>query len=227
MPKILIASNNPGKLVEIQALLAPAFQGAPPESGLREVELVLPREQGLALDVVEDGHTYAENAALKAMAYYRAIPPGARERPIILADDSGLEVDALDGAPGLHSARYLDRPGATDADRRAFLLQNLAGKPRPWRAHFHCTVALVAPDGELAYADGDCPGEIIPSERGTNGFGYDPIFMLTDSGLTMAELSMEQKNRLSHRALAVLASIPTLKKWLGQGKPPNPSGVSS
>ena len=213
MAKILIASNNPGKLVEIQALLTP-------ESGLRDVELVMPREQGLALDVVEDGHTYAENAALKAMAYYRALPsaaPGALQRPIILADDSGLEVDALGGEPGLHSARYLGRPGATDADRRAFLLQNLVGKPRPWRAHFHCTVALVSPRGELVFADGDCPGEIIPNERGTHGFGYDPIFLLTDSGLTMAELSMEQKNRLSHRALAVLAAIPTLKKWLGQG----------
>jgi XTP/dITP diphosphohydrolase len=207
MAKILIASNNPGKLVEIQALLVP-------ESGLQNVELVMPREQGLALDVVEDGQTYAENAALKAQAYYRALPLGSGERLVILADDSGLEVDALGGAPGLHSARYLGVPGATDADRRAYLLENLADKPRPWPAHFHCTVALIAPDGELAFADGDCAGEIIPTERGTGGFGYDPIFLLTETGLTMAELSTAEKNLLSHRALAVKAALPTLKKWL-------------
>jgi XTP/dITP diphosphohydrolase len=207
MAKILIASNNPGKLVEIQALLVP-------ESGLQNVELVMPREQGLALDVVEDGQTYAENAALKAQAYYRALPLGSGERLVILADDSGLEVDALGGAPGLHSARYLGVPGATDADRRAYLLENLANKPRPWPAHFHCTVALIAPDGELAFADGDCAGEIIPTERGTGGFGYDPIFLLTETGLTMAELSTAEKNLLSHRALAVKAALPTLKKWL-------------
>jgi XTP/dITP diphosphohydrolase len=207
MAKILIASTNPGKLVELQALLTP-------DTGLQSVELILPRDLGLALDVVEDGATYAENAALKAMAYYRALPPGLDERPVILADDSGLEVEALDGAPGLHSARYLNKPGATDADRRAYLLRNLTGKPRPWRAHFHCSVALVSPSGEMAYADGDCPGEIVPVERGSNGFGYDPIFLLTESGLTMAELSMAQKNQLSHRALAVVAAVPIMKKWL-------------
>jgi XTP/dITP diphosphohydrolase len=207
MAKILIASNNPGKLVEIQALLGP-------DTGLQNVELVMPREQGVALEVVEDGQTYAENAALKAQAYYQSLPPGSGERLVILADDSGLEVDILGGAPGLHSARYLGRPGATDADRRAYLLENLADKPRPWLAHFHCTVALIAPDGELAYADGDCPGEIIPTERGTGGFGYDPIFLLTETGLTMAELSMEEKNMLSHRALAVKAALPILRKWL-------------
>jgi XTP/dITP diphosphohydrolase len=199
---ILLASNNRGKLVEIQALL-------PAEQGYR---LLLPSEIGLALNVVEDGRTYAENAALKATAFHRASMPGVY---IVLADDSGLEVDALGGAPGLHSARYSTKPGATDADRRAYMLQNLDGLPRPWTAHFHCTVALVSPGGELVFVEGDCPGEIIPTERGSNGFGYDPIFWLPELGCTMAELSMEQKNRLSHRARAVQAAVPTLRTWLG------------
>jgi XTP/dITP diphosphohydrolase len=200
---ILLASNNRGKLVELQALL-------PAAAGYR---LLLPADISLALDVVEDGLTYADNAALKATAFHRATATGAY---IILADDSGLEVDALGGAPGLHSARYAEhiKKGATDADRRAFLLHNLQDKPRPWTAHFHCTVALVSPVGELVFAVGDCPGEIIPTERGSNGFGYDPIFWLPAAQRTMAELSMDQKNQLSHRALAVQAAIPTLRRWL-------------
>ncbi len=208
MFKLLIASNNRGKLGEIQALLGPA-------AGLSELELILPRQLGIELDVVEDGLTYAENASLKAMAYYRAAPAHTREPLIILGDDSGLEVDALGGKPGLHSARYSPKPGATDADRRAYLLENLAGggAPRPWLAHFHCTVALVSPAGEQVFVEGDCPGEIIPHERGSNGFGYDPIFLLPQLGQTMAELPMAEKNQLSHRALAVRAAIPILQRW--------------
>lgn len=122
---LLLATNNPGKLVEIQDLLL----GLP-------VQLVLPRQMGLALDVVEDGQTYAENAALKALAFSKA------SGLVALADDSGLEVDALEGRPGLYSARFSPLPGATDADRRVYLLEQLQGKPRPWQAHFHCTVAI-------------------------------------------------------------------------------------
>jgi XTP/dITP diphosphohydrolase len=207
MAKLLIASNNPGKLVEFEALLHPA-------AGLERVELILPRQIGLALDVLEDGQTYAENAARKAQAYYRAVSDLGGETPVILADDSGLEVDCLGGAPGLHSARYSPQAGANDADRRALLLRNLAGQPQPWLAHFHCTVALISPQGELVYTHADCPGEIIPTERGTGGFGYDPIFLLPELGQTMAELSMEHKNQLSHRALAVKAAIPVLRQWL-------------
>lgn len=232
MTKILIASNNPGKLVEFEALLHPA-------AGLDQIELILPRQIGLVLDVVEDGQTYAENAWRKAHAYFQAVSVLSDEKPIILADDSGLEVDCLGGAPGLHSARYGlaaplggaslaaplggvggaaetggVSPGATDADRRATLLRNLAGRPQPWTAHFHCTVALISPAGELVYTHADCPGEIIPTERGSGGFGYDPIFLLPELGLTMAELSMEQKNQLSHRALAVKAAVPVLRRWI-------------
>jgi XTP/dITP diphosphohydrolase len=193
-PSLLIATTNPGKLKEMQALL-----------GSLTVTLVLPRDLGIDLDVEENGATYAENAALKARAFCSA------SGLITLADDSGLEVDALDGQPGLHSARYLSMPGANDADRRAYLLKNLAAKPRPWQAHFHCSVALAAPGKEVQFAEGICPGEIIDEERGTNGFGYDPLFRVAGTGRTMAELSMDEKNQLSHRARAVHAAIPLIK----------------
>lgn len=225
MLQILLASNNPGKLLELQALLLSPTGRRP------RFAVLSPLQLGIDLDVSEDGQTYAENAALKALAYARAAQShpalAARGgRVIVLADDSGLEVDALGGAPGLHSARYTGlaqaaeaakRPG--DAERRAFLLHALAesGAPRPWTAHFHCTVALVgvsfqpASLGKPVFTTGDCPGEIIPEERGSNGFGYDPIFFIPALGRTMAELSMEEKNALSHRALAVKAALPYLK----------------
>jgi XTP/dITP diphosphohydrolase len=125
---------------------------------------------------------------------------------ISLADDSGLEVEALAGAPGLYSARYGSQNGEklSDQDRRVYLIQNLQGKPRPWTARFHATIAIALPNGETHLAEGYCEGEIIPEERGSGGFGYDPIFLLSELGRTMAELSMEEKNRLSHRARAVM-----------------------
>jgi XTP/dITP diphosphohydrolase len=193
MRKLLIASGNPGKLDEIGALLA----------GL-DLKLVTPRQLGLELDVHESGETYAENAAKKAMAF------SAASGLATLADDSGLEVDALGGLPGIRSARFSPVPGASDADRRAYLLERLTGLPRPWRAHFHCTVALALPGREILFTEGDCHGEIIPQERGSNGFGYDPIFLIPEMGRTMAELSMDEKNRLSHRARALKAAIPLL-----------------
>ncbi|MEW5827590.1 MAG: non-canonical purine NTP pyrophosphatase, partial [Chloroflexota bacterium] len=108
-----------------------------------------------------------------------------------------------------------DGGGWTDADRRAYLLHNLGGHPRPWAARFHAAIAIAAPDGRIRFAEGICPGEIIPEERGAGGFGYDPIFMLAGLGKTMAELGMDEKNRLSHRARAVQAAIPALKEILG------------
>jgi len=195
MKRLLLATNNKGKLRELRAILADL-----------PLELVTPADINLHLDVKEDGETYAENAAKKALAFARASGLTA------LADDSGLEVDALNGAPGLYSARYSSKPGASDADRRAFLLQNLVGKPRPWTARFRATVALAGPEGGVQFAEGTCPGEIIPSERGTGGFGYDPIFLLPELGQTMAELPEETKNRLSHRARAAQAAKPILMK---------------
>lgn len=195
MPRLLIATNNQGKITELRALL----QDLP-------ADLVTPADIGLELDVPEDGQTYAENAAVKAAAFAKA------SGLISLADDSGLEVEVLGGAPGLHSARYVAKPGATDAERRAFLLQNLRNKPRPWKARFRSTVAIAAPDGTVQVTDGHCDGEIIPEERGTGGFGYDRLFYIATMGQTMAELSLEDKNRMSHRANAVRNAMPLLIK---------------
>jgi XTP/dITP diphosphohydrolase len=203
MRKLLIATNNPGKLVEFQALLA----------GL-DLELVTPARLGLHLEVEENGQTYAENAAAKALAFAEA------SKLVSLADDSGLEVEALGGEPGIRSHRFAPQPGASDSDRRAYLLARLAGHPRPWRGRFFCTVAVAVPEAGqgksiVRFAEGACPGEIIPEERGENGFGYDPIFLIPELNRTMAELNMEEKNRLSHRARAVMAARPALAGLLG------------
>ena len=187
---LLLATNNQGKLRELRSLL----------TDLVGVELVSPKDIGLELIVEEVGETYAENAALKAKAFANA------SGLIALADDSGLEVDALDGAPGLYSARYAPKVGATDADRREYLLQNLTGKPRPWTARFRATIAVAIPNGSVQFAAGICEGEISLEERGTGGFGYDPIFVLAGMHKTMAEFSEEEKNLVSHRARAIAAA---------------------
>ena len=183
--------------------------------------VTIPAEFGLNLQVIEDGHTYAENAARKAFAFHRAIKQVLNQDNlpdddlvIVLADDSGLEVSALNGAPGLHSARYSQKPGADDADRRSYLLEQLRTHPRPWHARFCCTVAIVDPSGDLHTAEGKCPGEIINQERGSSGFGYDPIFLIPHLGRTMAELTMAEKNQLSHRAQAVSAARPILENLI-------------
>ncbi len=193
MKTLLIASSNPGKIQELTALLQDL-----------DLLLVTPQQLGLQLNVEESGETYAENAAKKASQH--ALASGL----LTMADDSGLEVDVLGGAPGVRSARYSPQPGATDADRRTYLLEKLQGYPPPWLAHFHCTVALVKPGREAVFTVGNCYGEIIPEQRGSHGFGYDPIFLLTELGKTMAQLDMIEKNRLSHRARAVRAAIPLL-----------------
>lgn len=198
MRRLLIATNNPGKVRELRALL----------DGLT-LSLLTPNEAGLDLAVIEDGSTYVENASKKAKVFASASGLPA------LADDSGLEVAVLDGAPGLHSARYLGGHDATDSERRSFLLQNLKGKPLPWTAKFRCAVALATPDGRLQWAEGECGGEIVPEERGSEGFGYDPIFLVEGTGKTMAELGMDEKNRLSHRAKAVMQARHFLEVFLG------------
>jgi len=197
-PKLLIATNNTGKVKEIHAILQDL-----------DLDLILPADLGLELDVEEDGQTYAENAIKKALAFSSASGLTA------LADDSGLEVDALDGKPGLHSNRFGPGP-STDASRRAFLLQNLNGVPRPWMARFRATVAIASPGRGVRTVEGICPGEIVPQERGQGGFGYDPIFYLEGINKTMAELEMDEKNRLSHRGQALQKAIPVLVElfWL-------------
>ncbi len=195
MKKLLIATNNKGKLKEFQDLLK--------DTG---IELITPPDINLDLEVEEDGITYTENAAKKAKAFAQA------SGLISLADDSGLEVDALDGAPGLYSKRYSPKPNASDADRRAYMLENLNEKSHPWKAHFHATIAIATSEKDVQIVEGNCYGEIIPEERGTGGFGYDPIFLFPELNKTMAELEMEEKNRLSHRAKAVMNAIPILRE---------------
>lgn len=197
MKKLLIASNNRGKLAEITDLLKQL-----------PIDLVTPGDLGLDLDVDETGGTYAENARLKAAAFLKASEIAS------LADDTGLEVDTLDGAPGLHSKRYTPDPQASDSDRRKLLIQNLAGFSRPWKARFMCCVALALPDGSTCMAQGSCEGEIIPDERGEQGFGYDCIFYFPELGETMGELNLDMKNRVSHRARAVMNIIPAIKEFL-------------
>lgn len=188
--KLLIATTNKGKREELVALL----QGLP-------VEIVTPADLGLDLEVDETGATYDENAILKAETF--CLAAGL----ITLADDTGLEVDALDGRPGLHSARYVDSPNASDADRRAKLLRELADKPWPWTAHFHCSVAVAGPGRETRVFEGNAYGQIQTEERGEFGFGYDCLMVLDGVGRTLAEMQMDEKNRYSHRALAVKAAI--------------------
>ncbi|MGC8838060.1 MAG: XTP/dITP diphosphatase [Anaerolineae bacterium] len=199
--KLLIATHNPGKVRELRALL-----------GDLPLELTWPGELGLDLQVEESGASFEENARLKALAYARASGLWT------LADDSGLEVDALGGAPGVHSARY-GGPGASDVDRYRLLLERMAGVPEGQRqARFRCVVALASPQGQVWTAEGRVEGVVAREPRGENGFGYDPVFYMPDLGCTMAELPQEQKNRLSHRARAVEAIRPLLERLAREGE---------
>ncbi|MDY6845587.1 MAG: RdgB/HAM1 family non-canonical purine NTP pyrophosphatase [Chloroflexota bacterium] len=201
-PELLAATSNPGKIKEISAILSPF-----------DIKIITPQALSLKLRVAETGATYLENARLKAQAYHQAtgIP--------VLADDSGLEVDALDGAPGLHSARFSPKENADDADRRAYLIEKLAGKARPWKAHFHCTAVLLLPDFGLIEKVGHCHGIIIPEERGETGFGYDPIFYIPEYQATMAELGPDIKNKISHRAKALTALMPVIVSLFENNNP--------
>ena len=191
--RLLVATHNAGKRREFAALLGP-WKG----------ELLFPDMLGLRLEVVEDGTTYAENALKKARAYARAA------NMLALADDSGLEVDALGGAPGVHSARYV---AGSDRARVEALLEALTGVPWERRsARFRCVVAMVSPDGVWETAEGVCEGAIAFEPAGDGGFGYDPVFFLPEYGCTMAQLPPETKNRISHRARAIRAALPVLER---------------
>ncbi|MCP4539260.1 MAG: RdgB/HAM1 family non-canonical purine NTP pyrophosphatase [Chloroflexi bacterium] len=191
--KLFIATQNPGKMREFRQLLAPL-----------QADLCFPSDLGLDIDVVEDGVTYEENAHLKALAYVSA------SGLITFADDSGLEVDALDGAPGIRSARYA--PGH-DTDRVTALLTQLHNVPWEQRtARFRCVVVIAMPTGEFYSAEGVCEGEIAFEATGQGGFGYDPVFYLPDHDCTMAQLPQDKKNRISHRARAVEAATPILHR---------------
>lgn len=185
-PALLLATTNKGKQRELCALLAAL-----------PCVCITPDELGLTLEVPETGSTYAENASIKAAAYLAA------SGLMVVADDTGLEVEALGGAPGVWSARFSELLHATDADRRAKLLRVLEGKPRPWLACFQCVVAVAAPGKDIRLFQGSVEGEIIGEERGERGFGYDRLFWIPAAGKTMAELDLAEKNQYSHRAAAI------------------------
>jgi XTP/dITP diphosphohydrolase len=195
MTGLLIATSNPGKREEYEYLLASL-----------NLPLVTPGGINLSIHVDECGQSYAENARSKALAYCQA------SGLLTLADDSGLEVDALHGEPGLHSARY----GGPDLDDRArfrLLLQQLDGVPWEERsARFRCVIVVAAPGGVTYSSEGVCEGLIAFGPKGEHGFGYDPVFCLPEHDCTMSELPPRVKNRVSHRARAVEKMLPVLSR---------------
>ncbi len=201
-PRLLVATRNQGKIDELAELLA----GVEADwTSLADLEA-----EGLVVeDVAETGDSFTANAILKAEGYAR------QSGLLTLADDSGLEVAALGGAPGVYTARF---GGAelTSEERYLYLLARLRGVAAAERgAQFRCVVALAAPGGLLATAEGSVAGRIAAGPRGMGGFGYDPVFFVEEQGMTMAELPAAIKNRISHRARAVMALRPALLRILG------------
>jgi XTP/dITP diphosphohydrolase len=197
MVKLLVATNNPGKVKEYEVLL----RGLP-------LTLTYPAQEGIDIEVEETGSTFAENARLKAVAYARV------SGLLTLADDSGLEVDALGGEPGTRSARFAGQ-GASDEDRYRLLLSKLEGVPWERRtARFRCVIAVATPRAEIRLAEGTCEGVIAFEPKGEYGFGYDPVFYMVEHGQTMAELEPEVKNRISHRARAAEGALRILQELL-------------
>ena len=191
--KLILASNNAHKLVEIRAILGSEFD-----------EILSMKEAGIVHETVEDGSTFLENAEKKAREIMEISGCCA------LADDSGLCVDALGGAPGIYSARYAGEHGDDKANNRK-LLRELEGVENR-RAHFACAMVLVRPDGSVVRAEGRMDGVIAYEEAGENGFGYDPLFYLPEKGITNGQLSPEEKNAISHRANALHALVKKLRE---------------
>lgn len=195
--KFVLASHNKGKLAEMQAIL-----------GELGVEVVMPADVGMDIDVEETGTTFAENAGLKAQAIMQASGLPA------IADDSGLCVDALNGAPGVYSARY-GGEGLDDAGRYRMLLANMPrGAART--AKFVSVITCCFPGGDVLTARGECPGTIAFAPMGEGGFGYDPVFFLPKLKKTFAQLSPEEKNAISHRGLALAAFQKKLEEYLNK-----------
>lgn len=202
--KIVLSTKNPGKIAEMQSIIN--------NSGLKDkIEIdTLASYPGIP-DIIEDGRTFSENALKKAQTVARFTGH------IAIADDSGLEVDALNGAPGIYSARFAGE-GATDPDNTKKLLGLLKNTPSEKRgARFVCVIAVATPSGDVGFAEGDCQGFIAPEERGTSGFGYDPVFWVPEYGKTFAELGSEIKNKISHRAIALGKLSQVLEQLIRQG----------
>lgn len=201
MQKIIFATGNAGKMREIRLILSELTVYGEP------VEILSMKEAGVTADIVEDGKSFLENARIKAKAVAECVP-GA----IVLADDSGLEIDYLNKEPGIYSARYLgeDTPYSV---KNQNLIDRLAGVPDEKRtARFVCAIACVLPDGTILHSEETIEGRIGYEEKGQNGFGYDPIFQVPEYGKSTAELTNEEKNSISHRGKALRA----MKKQLGK-----------
>lgn len=192
MEKLIVASNNKNKLKEFSAILGARY------------EIVSMRDAGVDTDIEENGTTFEANALIKAE--YVAKVTGCAA----IADDSGLEVDALDGAPGVYSARYCGRHGDDEANND-LLLKNLRDVPAPRTGRYVAAIALVRPGKEAIVRRGTCDGEILFERRGTGGFGYDPLF-LCETGETFAEVSAEMKNAISHRKRGIEAVVRALEE---------------
>ena len=203
MYKIIFATGNQGKMREVRAILQDV-----------EAEVLSMKEAGVLLDIEENGTTFVENAIIKAKAVAQALAqkPEFASDCVVLADDSGLEIDCLGGEPGIYSARYLGEETPFDVKSRDFLkrLEGVADEKR--KARFVCAIAAVWPDGETVTALGTIEGRIGYELIGDNGFGYDPIFYLPEYGRTAAELSDEEKNAISHRSRALAQMKPELMK---------------
>lgn len=194
--KMVLASKNPHKLVEIQKIVE-RF----------DIQLVLESELGVDIDVEETGTTFEENSLLKAKAVMEATGLPA------LADDSGIAVDALNGAPGVYSARYGFDDSLDDWGRLQLLLKNTENVPDGQRqAQFVCVITLMTPDGQMIQARGEVHGELLRAPAGTGGFGYDPIFYYPPLGKTLAEVAPEEKNQVSHRARALKVLYEKMKE---------------
>lgn len=194
--KVVLASKNKHKLVEISRILEKL-----------DIQLVLQSELGVDIDVEETGTTFEENSFLKAEAVMKATGLPA------LADDSGIAVDALNGEPGIYSARYGFDESLDDWGRLLLLLKNTEHVPDGQRqAQFVCVITLVTPEGKVIQARGEAHGELLREAAGEGGFGYDPIFYYPPFGKTFAEISAEEKNQVSHRAVALKAMYEKLKE---------------
>lgn len=196
MKRIIFATGNAGKMREIKEIMA--------DTG---AEIISMKEAGIKTDIVEDGDTFEENAVIKAKAI------AAFTKDIVLADDSGLEVDYLNKEPGVYSARYLGEDTSYDIKNQA-ILDRLSGVPKEKRtARFVCAIAAVMPDGEVLVTRETIEGYIGEKPAGSNGFGYDPIFYVDEYGCSTAELSEEQKNEISHRGKALRAMKEQLNQY--------------
>ena len=196
MTEIIFATGNKDKMREIREIMADC-----------DVHIVSMKEAGIRVDIVEDGTTFEENAKIKARAV------AAHTDAIVLADDSGLEIDALNKEPGVYSARYMgeDTPYTVKNNHIIELLKDVEGEDRS--ARFVCVIACVFPDGRSFTCRGVVEGQIGYSEKGENGFGYDPIFYVPELGCTTAELPPEEKNKISHRGRALIAMYEKMKEY--------------